>query len=530
MNRYERENKAYEFLKNNNGSIVSVSDLSSHSQWSEASIHKYLKQNWQEYVEIIDRKTFKPTLFNTLSYEDFRNLQSQSSKPSVSISSTIAPVVEQNSASPFSTSKLSLLFVKDTQNISKLRQCELFEVEYKQKFHIRGVSDYAKTIAAFANNNGGYFIFGVADQSKEIVGLEDNQFSDLKSHEFSTALSHLLSHSINWEPYPYRDPDTNRDLGIIYIHEASSKPVISLTGGQELKEGDIYYRYAGASKKIKYTELQHLIQLEVKRQADQWIEKIRKIQEIGVSNVGLLDIQSGQVSGSSGSFYIDDELLPKLKFIEEGSFSEKEGAPTLKLIGNLERLPEGQIQVIRKETHQKNITSDEIIRRFFLDDKVENPLEYVKAICHQNTGYLPVYFFHNASGIPKDEFINNIKEYRHKSSSKNYLLKRLKTEDILLNSESTIDGNGEASNERSKLLEKIKNKAKIAFNSPTDEASLVYFFQVIPYLNKEDLDWTYLKPIFQKLFQEVYPGSGNRLSLFMRKALCHVDKVMYRSY
>lgn len=47
-----------------------------------------------------------------------------------------------------------------------------------------------------------------------------------------------------------------------------------------------------------------------------------------------MDIVGGTIEGQGNTLLIDHELIPKLKFIKEGQFSDK-GEPTLKLVGEV---------------------------------------------------------------------------------------------------------------------------------------------------------------------------------------------------
>lgn len=38
-------------------------------------------------------------------------------------------------------------------------------LEFKEQFNFAGLADYLKDFAAFANNNGGYLIFGTVNKS-----------------------------------------------------------------------------------------------------------------------------------------------------------------------------------------------------------------------------------------------------------------------------------------------------------------------------------------------------------------------------
>ena len=51
-----------------------------------------------------------------------------------------------------------------------LKSRESNTVEFKESFNKSNTPKYAKTMAAYANNRGGYIIFGVKDNPRKIVG------------------------------------------------------------------------------------------------------------------------------------------------------------------------------------------------------------------------------------------------------------------------------------------------------------------------------------------------------------------------
>ena len=70
---------------------------------------------------------------------------------------------------------------------------------------------------------------------------------------------------------------------------------------------------------------------------------IEKIAQIGPKNIAFIDLMRGNIETQKldgNKFIIDKNLLndlkEKVKFVEEGKFSEKEGLPTLKLIGEVQ--------------------------------------------------------------------------------------------------------------------------------------------------------------------------------------------------
>ena len=74
----------------------------------------------------------------------------------------------------------------------------------------------------------------------------------------------------------------------------------------------------------------------------------------GIENIAVMNTLTGQVEGPGGSFLIDEDLIKKLSFIREGEFSERQGSPTLKLIGQLESLATDVLRPTREVIRSGN--------------------------------------------------------------------------------------------------------------------------------------------------------------------------------
>lgn len=222
----------------------------------------------------------------------------------------------------------------------KVRSRESTSLEFKENFGFKSLAKYLKTICAFANTQGGVLVFGVTDNPRTLKGIDKDKFDQIKIEQLSTYLSEYFSPEIHWDIGVVAFK--RKHYGFIAINEADDKPVIcKKNSGDVLKDGDIYYRYRGTSKRIEFPELKRM-QIEIReKERKLWMEHIEKISRIGPKNVALLDLYSGKMESSNiaNNFVIDEELLAGLKnevsFVQEGNFREKEGAPTLKLVGNL---------------------------------------------------------------------------------------------------------------------------------------------------------------------------------------------------
>ena len=209
-------------------------------------------------------------------------------------------------------------------------------VEFKESFNFAGMARYAKDFAAFANNCGGYIIFGVKNRPHIPVGLQNDQFDNIDEARITEVVNQYFSPAIEWtrDIYIWNE----KRFGIFYVSESSNKPVIAIKDGgrnQEIKNGEIYYRYAGRTEKIHYAELKQIIDEKIQNERNAWYRLFERIAKIGPENAAILDTLEGKIESGDRAILIDDELVPKLKFIREGQFDEKKGANTLRLIGDV---------------------------------------------------------------------------------------------------------------------------------------------------------------------------------------------------
>jgi len=54
------------------------------------------------------------------------------------------------------------------------------ELEFKEQFSLAGLADYFRDFATFANNRGGYLIFGVKDAPRVPHGMNEKSIDQLK--------------------------------------------------------------------------------------------------------------------------------------------------------------------------------------------------------------------------------------------------------------------------------------------------------------------------------------------------------------
>ena len=241
-----------------------------------------------------------------------------------------------------------------------LKKRESSDLEYKENFH-RGdeTLKYIKTLVGMANNKGGKIVFGVQDSPHIPIGMNNTKFTDMDPCELDNQIRQHFAPSIDW------NMDTmeygGKTFGILTVNESENKPVVCCRGkNQILREGAIYYRYRGETKEIGYPELRKILDTEREKERILWISHIQKIATIGPANVEMLDVLKGELTVNERRVIIDKDLISKIKFIREGHFVEKygEGAPTLKLVGDVEGVDLKAVPALNPNEIYVLLTSD----------------------------------------------------------------------------------------------------------------------------------------------------------------------------
>ena len=137
---------------------------------------------------------------------------------------------------------------------------ESTKLEFKRNFNFASLSEYGKILLSMANNKGGYIIFGVTEKRPhELCGMTNDLFERIDSRKISDLFDNHFSPRLIWD-YHIESRKTIK-IGFLYVESSREKPVICIQCGNrgEYNEGDIYYRYAGKTSRIKSSDLQTII-------------------------------------------------------------------------------------------------------------------------------------------------------------------------------------------------------------------------------------------------------------------------------
>lgn len=419
---------------------------------------------------------------------------------------------------PFAQEVLDDIFKFDSDHALRLASRESSRLDFKESFNLGSADEYARTMAAFANAAGGYLVFGVKDSPRDLLGLKTDNFEKADPAKLTNALNERFSPEIMWEPHTAVIKE--KKVGIIYTHEASRKPVVCAKNAKDLQEGAIYYRYRGRTEKIRYPELRELLEGELRRERELWMRNIQRMAKMGVENVALLNTSSGEVTGRSGSFLISEELLSKVGFINSGTFAERAGTPTIRIIGDAAPIAPGLIQPMQEI--RKPLHGDDILRAFVSQEKVLVPMDYISQVCFETSAFYPVFFFVAQTSYTLPQVVREVEKISSRRASKAKLLERLQT--TRKYAAGKLGGTTESGLKRKQMCESISSKTVDTEEGAID---LKIFLESLTHLPASS-DKEYVLALLDRVAMSRYWSLASNQVFWLRQAICHLDTIWYR--
>jgi len=121
---------------------------------------------------------------------------------------------------------------------NRLTSRESSWLEFKESFNWENKSKYAKTMAAFANNKGGYIVFGVQNNPKNLVGLKNDKFESFDESKITEYLNGAFSPEIKFEKFSLEI--SSKSVGILYTYQSEFLPIVCTRNDVDMKEAEIY--------------------------------------------------------------------------------------------------------------------------------------------------------------------------------------------------------------------------------------------------------------------------------------------------
>ena len=388
-------------------------------------------------------------------------------------------------------------------------------LEWKEAFNWAGRAAYAKTMAGFANNRGGYLIFGVRNETKEIIGLAGSAFRGRDPSDISQFLNECFSPHIRWMKAEISL--AGMTVGALYVWPAERKPIVCTRQVDDLRDGDIYFRYVGETRRIKATDLHNLIDQRLRDHERVLRQSVTRLVEIGAQNAAVLDTFKGTVVGPHGSFVIDESLIGKLRFLREGHFVVDDGAPALKLIGDLR--PIGTVDTGRGRIEKKMLSDADILDAFLGQQTVPNPIEYVRALAYLPYKWMPLYFFLSQAHASVADGIRALQ-----SVEKAYVAKQSEQMARLRDGNHPGELPGKIGRE---LVPKLVARTAVTVANRDDaRLLLVGIRRLLP----TQIDAQYILPLMRSCFEYYRSGDSKTSSVLdgeMRASAAHVDSVLW---
>lgn len=196
-----------------------------------------------------------------------------------------------------------------TENIKQvIHQPEGRRLEFKEQLSAN--SDIAKTIVAFANDAGGDIFFGVADEPREIVGLDSDSLMELEEQ---------VSNIIYDRCYPAILPEIkfvsvdDKQLMQVSVFRGSTPPYYIKEQG---KLNGTYIRVGSTNRKA---DVEIISELERKRRNVSYDSEVVLKKTADNLNISGLKIAYEEKTGES----FDNQVLRKLDLIKEEQGSDR---------------------------------------------------------------------------------------------------------------------------------------------------------------------------------------------------------------
>ena len=418
---------------------------------------------------------------------------------------------------PLSKIKLNELFKKN--NSGDVYKNESTTLEFKEDFDWnvkRNRHKYLKTIAAFANRDGGYLIFGISDSPRKFKGMTKN-FEAIDNYQISELINRFLSPSVDFEKTSFENYGEN--FGILYVFKAEKKPVVCVKDYDDiLKDSCIYYRYNSLSCEIKSRELIDLINLEKENESRKWMELFSKISTVGVDNTAIYNKFSGELTTNNGNrFILNEDLIQRLKIIDKYSIQDQ-GAEAVKIIGEID----SQGTIIKQPLA---INENEILLSYLKSENITAPKSYLEACCYTSTKYLPIYFFILKARLSKSQAKNLFSKVNSRSKVKKELQERIENDSEFENKIFPISDHNSIQRKRLAVYSNIINETEFEI---TSEGEIKRFLESLYSLKNTNYNSQFVKDKFLYILENHTQYINGNLGSLFRSTIAFMDVIENR--
>lgn len=425
---------------------------------------------------------------------------------------------------PVDLGTLSAMFAKDQSGVWRFVAGETDQHECKLGFGFKHSGQWLKAIAALANNRGGYVLFGVhdkddkpidgLDKSYAVMGLEDDTFKAADPAEFAKRIKSALDPTPRFQIASFSINEKN--IGVIHVEQHPSRPVIvTRPEGDKMREGDIFFRYPGQSDRIKYSDLRGILDDRDAQARRDVLPMIEKLIALGPTRALVADLSEGKLGDGNRQIVIDTELVKQIKFIREGDFVQKDGAPTLKLIGEITQLSDGAVGPER--LYRDAVLEDDIVRNFLEQTKVERPEAYIRANLDHQRKWLPMFYYVAMAGKSPSEIASVIAKQKTTHSRKK--------KDLLDRLAGKLSAKGKPTTSVVKAL--VKSISDGPCTEPSDTKQAYNLAQAVTSLRSTKGELAPFLTALQKAKEIAETTSHSGLMAAVCRAACRLDEIFF---
>jgi hypothetical protein len=324
-----------------------------------------------------------------------------SHSPSAAVPLVVAPA-EAEMSSPLSEAILRQMFIKDTGDVWRLDLGETDSAECKTTFRMKNVGPWLRAVAALANNRGGYVFFGVGDKDPAgaypVVGLTTTEFADTDPAEIAQRIRATFDPTPRFQKAVFEVG--GKKVGVLHVEQHPSRPIIATKGdGNEIREGDIFFRYPGQSTRITYADLRAMLDARDAQARAEIFPMIQRLLALGPARAMIADLAEGRLMDGKRTIEMDEDIIKELNLIKEGEFEERTGAPALRLIGD--------VKTAAPTLLKKGLVTRSHMRDDFLTGLPKaDPLDYIRcAIEVSGNDWLPIRYFARAARMSDSDLL-----------------------------------------------------------------------------------------------------------------------------
>lgn len=422
------------------------------------------------------------------------------------------------SADPLDESTIKKLFSKGQDKVWRLRAGETDAHECKTNFGMKHAQAWLRAIAALANNAGGYIFFGVNDKgvkgpndedlSHAVVGMSNEEFQKVDPAAFAKRVKAVF------DPTPrFRTAIATiagKKVGVIHVERHESRPVIATKQeGDKIGEGDIFFRYPGQSTRIKYSDLRAMLDARDRDARAQILPMVERLLQLGPERSMIADLAEGTLGDGKKSIQIDESLIEKLNFIKEGEFSETTGAPTLRLIGEVQPIGSASAAIKPK---LGLLSRDDVLKAFLSQTPPDDPLVYIRFVVEMTQSeWLPLHYFAKLAGLSRKQLIEFIENTKGTPYQKKVFTQRVQPNAAY----------HKAQGKPKEVLAKILAGTMPTVTTAQEASHAGQALQALPDDFKVDLVPTL------KLLATCLPLVKRTALTFVRRGMCRVDELVF---